>query len=210
MSRLIEWLNASQQWFQDLGWLGVLAYAGLIVLVQMGMAPLSPFAVACGVFFGFGRGLLAVELGTTLGAALNFWISRHVARGAVASRLARNEKFRLIDEAIGREGWKIIALLRFCPVPFGLANYCYGLTAVRFWPYLLATIVAIVPGNCFFVWIGASAQVGLEALTGTGRPRHPFEYVLMGVGLMAAFVALVYVTRLARAAVMDAAPERGT
>lgn len=209
MSPLIEWLSASQQWFQELGWLGVLAYAGLIVLVQLVMAPLSPFAIACGVFFGFGRGVAAVELGTTIGAALNFWISRYVARDAVARRLGRNEKFRLIDAAIGREGWKIIALLRFCPVPFGLANYCYGLTAIRFLPYMFGTVVAIVPGNCFFVWLGASAQAGLEALTGTGRPRHPFEYVLMGVGLVAGFVALVYVTRVARAAVAAAPMEPG-
>ncbi len=203
MSRLIEWLNASQQWFQDLGWLGVLAYAGLIVLVQLFLAPLSPFAIAGGVFFGLARGVVAIELGTAIGAAVNFWIARHVAREAVASRLERNEKFQLIDAAIGREGWKIIALLRFCPVPFGLANYCYGLTAIRFWPYFLATVLVIIPGNCFFVWLGASAHAGLEAIVGGGRPRHPFEYVLLGAGLLAGFAALTYVARVARAAVAN-------
>lgn len=211
MSSLIDWLNASQQYFQNLGWLGVLAYAGVIVVVQLFLMPLSPFAVAAGVFFGFGRGFAAITLGTALGAAVNFLIARHVARGVVAGRLARNEKFRLIDAAIGREGWKIIALLRFCPIPFGLANFSYGLTAVAFWPYMLATIFAVIPANCFFVWLGSTAHAGIQAALGAGQ-QHPFKYVLMGVAIVAAFGALTYVTRIARAAVANQSaitPEQG-
>ena len=214
MSALIDWLKASQQYFQDLGWMGVLAYAGVILVVQLFLMPLSPIAITGGFLFGLKGGLAAITLGTAAGAAVNFLIARHVARNAIAHRLERHEKFRLIDAAIGREGWKIIALLRFCPIPFGLANFCYGLTAIPFWPYFLASIVAIIPGNVFFVWIGATADASLEALLGTGRPRHPFEYVLLFAGLAAAFGALTYITRIARAAVAnqgesDVAPEQG-
>lgn len=202
MSALIEWLTASQQFFRELGWLGVLAYAGVIFAVQLFLVPLMPFAVGAGVFFGFGRGWVALTLGTALGAAINFLIARYVARDAIASRLERHEKFRLIDAAIGREGWKIVALLRFCPIPFGLANYCYGLTAVRFWPYFWATVAAVIPANSFFIWLGASAQEGLQAALGAGK-QHPFKYVLLGLGLAAAFAALTYISRIARAAVAN-------
>lgn len=198
---LVDRLTASQQFFEQLGWLGVMLYAGIIVLVQVFLTPLSPIAVAGGFIFGLGRGFTAITLGTAIGAAVNFAISRYVARGFVASRLERHEKFRLIDAAIGREGWIVIALLRFCPIPFGLANFCYGLTAIRFWPYMLATVFAIIPGNFFFAWLGATAHAGLRAALGEGRPRHPFEYVLMGLGLVASFTALAYITRLARAAI---------
>lgn len=208
MSALTDWLTASQQYFQQLGWLGVLAYAGVIIAAQFVLVPLSPFAIAAGVFFGFGRGWIAIMLGTTLGAALNFLVSRHLARGAITRRLAGHEKFQLIDTAIGREGWKIVALLRFCPVPFGLANFCYGLTAVRFWPYFWTTAVTVIPANSFFVWLGATAQAGLQAALGAGK-QHPFKYVLLGLGLVAAFGALTYVSRIARAAVENQrTPER--
>jgi uncharacterized membrane protein YdjX (TVP38/TMEM64 family) len=162
--------------------------------------PLAVFAVAAGALFGFWKGLIAVTLGTNIGAIVNFLLSRYIARGAVARYLAHHEKFRVIDAAVGREGGKIVALLRLCPLPFGLANYCYGLTAVRFAPYSLATFLAIIPGNCFFVWAGASAHEGLAAVAGTGRPRHPAEYVLLGVGLVAAFCALAYITKVAKTA----------
>jgi uncharacterized membrane protein YdjX (TVP38/TMEM64 family) len=201
MSTLLNWLTSSQDFFRQLDWLGVVLFAVAIVLAQMVIAPLSPLALAAGLIFGLGRGWVAITLGTGLGAAINFLISRHVARNAIARRLANNEKFRLIDAAIGREGWKIVALLRFAPMPFGLANYAYGLTAIPFWPYLLATIVAIIPANTLIVWLGATAHAGLAVATGAERPRHPAEYVLLGVGIVAAFLALRHITRLARAAV---------
>lgn len=203
MTAWIHWLTASQQYFRDLGWIGVAAWAALIVLVQLFLAPLAPVAIAGGFLFGLGRGLIAITTGTAAGAAVNFLIARHIARDFVAHRLERNAKFQLIDRAIGREGWKIVALLRFCPIPFGIANYAYGLTAISFWAYLLSTVVAIIPGNVFFVWVGATAQAGLDVVLDSRRPRHPFEYAMLGVGLCAAVVAMGYITRIARAAVQS-------
>ena len=201
MHRFTDLLLASHEKFQHLGWLGVFAYAGGIVLLQLVGIPLSPVAIGAGGVFGFWKGFVAITLGTNAGAALNFLISRHLARNAVNRWLGHHEKFRLIDRAIGREGWKIIALLRLCPMPFGLANYAYGLTAIGFWPYFLATFVAIIPGNCFFVWLGFSAHHGLAAATGAEHAKHPGEYAFIVVGLVAAFFALRHITKLAKAAV---------
>jgi uncharacterized membrane protein YdjX (TVP38/TMEM64 family) len=204
MLDLTNWLTSSQDYFRNMGWGGVALWVGLIVVVQLFLGPLSPVAITGGFIFGMWRGLIAITLGTAAGAALNFILARHVARRAVARRLKGSEKFRLIDVAIGREGWKIIALLRFCPIPFGFANFAYGLTAIRFWPYFLATIVAIIPGNVCFVWLGATAHAGLEVALGAERPRHTLEYVFLVVGLCAAATAMFYITRVARAAVIGA------
>jgi len=200
MTALTHWLTVSEAYFRGLGWMGILLYAGVILGVQFFLAPLSPFAIAGGFIFGLRGGLVAITVGTALGATVNFLISRYVARGFIQRKVSGNEKFRLIDAAIGREGWKIIFLLRFCPLPFGLANYAYGLTAIPFWPYFLASVVAIVPANVFFVWLGATAQAGLQIALGAGRPRHPFEYVLLGAGLVAALAAMIYIGKIARTA----------
>lgn len=202
LSRLDQWHTTLQAW----GWLGVFGYALAIVVLQMGFIPLAIFAIAAGAIFGFWKGVIAITIGTNIGALVNFVLSRYVARGAVTRYLAHHEKFRLIDAAIGREGGKIMALLRLCPIPFGLANYAYGLTAIPFSSYVIATFFAIIPANCFFVWLGTTAQEGLSAVTGTGHARHPGEYVLMGVGLVAAFCALNYIARVAKAAVSKGAP----
>jgi uncharacterized membrane protein YdjX (TVP38/TMEM64 family) len=199
---LLRWLAESEQFFHQLGWGGVLVYALVIAVAGLVSAPLSPLAIGAGVLFGLGRGIVAIELGTALSAALNFIISRYVARGFVHRRVMRDQRFRLIDEAIGREGWKIIALLRFVPMPFGFANYLYGLTAIPFGPYLLATFVAIIPANVSLTWLGATANVGLAAATGSS-PTHPLKFVFLGLGLCAAIAALMYVSKVARLALAE-------
>jgi uncharacterized membrane protein YdjX (TVP38/TMEM64 family) len=204
LSRLDLWHDSLQQ----LGWLGVLGFAAGMLLLQMFFIPLSVFAVGAGAIFGFWKGLLAVTIGTNAGAAVNFLIARYVARGTVTRYLSHHEKFRLIDAAIGREGGKIVALLRLCPMPFGLCNYCYGLTSIPFSHYFWATFVSIIPANCFFTWLGASAHDGLAVAAGGSHARHPGEYVLLGVGLVAAYCALSYITRLAKAAISRSEPAR--
>lgn len=200
MVALTQWLTGFEAYFRELGWLGVLLFAGGIVLVQFVAAPLSPMAIAAGLIFGFGRGFAALTLGTAFGALLNFLLSRYLLRRPIARRLEANANFHAIDSAIGREGWKIVALLRFCPIPFGFANYCYGLTAIPLLPYLAATFFAIIPANLFFVWLGVTAHEGLAAATGNTRPRHPLEYVFLVVGLIAAFFALRHISKVARQA----------
>ncbi|MDB6150194.1 MAG: hypothetical protein JWQ44_1642 [Chthoniobacter sp.] len=205
MSALSQQILQWQHFFQDLGWFGVLAYAVVILVVQLACVPLSPLAIAAGLIFGIGRGFTAVMIGTALGAAVNFLLSRHLARARFANWLGSNEKFRLIDAAIGREGWKIVALLRFCPLPFGLSNYSYGLTAVRFGPYWLASVLAIMPATFFFVWFGATSHDALAAVSGVQK-TPPGQIVFTVIGLIAAFAALTYVTKVARAAVAKTAP----
>ena len=206
MSSLTQWLASSEEFFRSLGLLGILAFAGGIVIIQLFCGPTSPALITAGLIFGFGRGFLVAMIGTAAGAAVNFFISRRLLRGAVSRRLAKSEKFQLIDHAIGREGWKIVALLRFCPIPFGLGNFCYGLTAIRFWPYFLSTVVAILLPNAFWVWLGVTAHAGLAVATGAGKARHPGEYALLALGLVAGFIAMAYIAKIARAALAQAAP----
>ncbi len=201
MKFVTAWLASSQEFFQHLGWLGMLLFALSMPIAGLAALPMSPFAITAGLIFGFGRGFLVVQLGTMMSAAVNFFISRHLARNFVQKKLATHPKFCAIDSAVGREGGKIVALLRFVPLPFGLMNYALGLTAIPFWPYLISTSLPIILGNSFFVWVGTTTQAGLEAASGAGRPRHPIEIGLMVLSVLAAFAALTYVTKVARQAI---------
>lgn len=205
MAELTHWLTVSQDYFHHLGWVGLLAYTGIIVAAQFFLAPLSPVAITGGFIFGMQEGLLSITAGTAAGAALNFLAARHVVRDKFAERIGRNAKFRSIDEALGEKGWRIIFLLRLCPIPFGFSNFAYGLTAIAFWPYFAATVVAIIPANIFFVWLGSTAQASLEAVLGNQRPRHPFEYALMGIGMVAGLAAMTSIGKTAKKALNKSA-----
>lgn len=52
-----------------------------------------------------------------------------------------NKKFLAIDKAIGENGFRVVTLLRLSPLlPFSLGNYLYGLTSVKFVPYVLGRL----------------------------------------------------------------------
>lgn len=106
-----------------------------------------------------------------------------------------NRHFAAIDQAIAEGGWKIVALLRLSPaIPFNLQNYLYGLTPVAFWPYVLASWIAMLPGTFMYVYLGHLAG---SAIAGD-RQRSPLQWALLVVGLLATVAVTVYVTRLAK------------
>lgn len=190
-------------WVRGLGVWGPLAYAAVYVVAVVALVPASAMTLAAGAIFGPLVGTAVVSAGSTLGAALAFLIARHLARDAVARRVRRYPRFDAIDRAIGEGGWKVVALLRLSPaVPFNLQNYLYGLTRVRFWPCVLTSWVAMLPGTLMYVYLGHAGRAGLEAASGGGT-RTPARWAMLGIGLAATVAVTLYVTRLARKALSE-------
>jgi SNARE associated Golgi protein len=124
-----------------------------------------------------------------------------------AKKIAGNPKFRAIDEAVGREGFKIVLLTRLSPVfPFNLLNYAYGVTGVSLKDYVLAS-VGMIPGTMMYVYIGSLA--GSLATLGTGpQPTNPgVQWAIRIIGFIATVAVTVYVTRVARKALAEAVPD---
>ncbi len=196
-----EWLKHFNEWVAGLGFLGPVVFAALYILATVLMAPGLVLTIGAGFAFGVVTGFLTVSVGATIGASLAFLIARFVAREKIAARLAQNEKFKVIDQAVGKQGWKIVGLLRLSPlVPFNLSNYLYGLTAVRFWPYVLASWIGMMPGTLLYVYLGAAGRAAVPGASDGGRQRSSLEWALFGVGLLATALVSVIVTRAARRA----------
>ncbi len=197
-------LAALGGWLSALGPWGPLVfgliYAGAVVL----MVPGSALTLAGGALFGPVLGTITVSIASNVGAALAFVIARYLGRDAIARKIRANPKFDAIDRAIGEGGWKIVALLRLSPaVPFNIQNYLYGITRIGFWPCVLASWAAMLPGTLLYVSLGHVGRAGLEAASGSGRSRSPAEWALIAVGLLATVAVTVYVTRLARRAMQE-------
>jgi uncharacterized membrane protein YdjX (TVP38/TMEM64 family) len=96
----------------------------MYIVVAVLLVPASILTFGAGIVFGMVYGSLYVMLAATAASTSAFLIGRHFARGWVERKLGNNEKFKLLDEATAREGWKIVALVRLAPVfPFGLMSY---------------------------------------------------------------------------------------
>jgi uncharacterized membrane protein YdjX (TVP38/TMEM64 family) len=188
-------------WVSGLGVWGPLVFAAVYVLATVLMIPGSALTLVAGAVFGLWIGTVTVSLASTTGAAAAFVIGRYLARDRVAGMVRAYPLFDAVDRALGRGGWKVVALLRLSPVvPFNVQNYLYGLTSIRFWPTVLASWVAMLPGTFLYVYLGYAGREAAGAI-GDGGPGGAGRMILVGVGLLATLVVTVYVTRLSAQAV---------
>lgn len=183
-------------WVESLGVLGPIVFILGYAVATVAFIPGSVLTLAAGAIFGVVKGTVFTLIGATLGASAAFLVARYLARGAIERRIASNPRFAAIDRAVGREGFKIVALLRLSPVfPFNLLNYSLGLTRVAFLPYFAAS-AAMLPGTLLYVYYGAAAG-SLASALGGGAKKGPEGWILFGVGLVATVVVTAFVTRLA-------------
>src|SRR5436309_8087478 len=147
-----QWLGSFNDWVGQMGAVGIFVFIGVYAVATVLLAPGAILTIGAGFAFGLWKGFLAVSAGSTLGAALAFLVARFLPRDKVEAITDRHDKFRNIDNAIGKQGAKLVFLLRLSPgIPFNLSNYFYGLTGVKFWAYVLASWIGMIPGTFFYV-----------------------------------------------------------
>jgi len=195
-----QWLRNFNDWVGQMGVVGIFIFIIVYAVATVLLAPGSVLTIGTGFAFGLWKGFVAVSAGSTLGAALAFLVARFIARDKIEAIAQRNEKFRRIDNAIGKRGAKLILLLRLSPViPFNLSNYFYGLTGVRFWPYVLASWIGMMPGTFLYVYIGTAGKAAASAAAGGEAMKHGWQYwTFMSVGLVATIIVTIWVTKIAR------------
>lgn len=197
-----ELLANALNWVDQLGPTGPAIFILLYVAACVFFIPGSALTLGAGAIFGVVRGSIIVSVGSTLGATAAFLIGRYFARDWIARKIGEKEKFAAIDQAVGREGWKIVGLTRLSPAfPFSLLNYAYGLTKVSLRDYVLASWIGMMPGTIMYVYLGSLARLGVEAQQATTA-----QTALKIVGLLATIVVTVYFTRIAKAALAKRVP----
>jgi uncharacterized membrane protein YdjX (TVP38/TMEM64 family) len=191
---LEDWLHGLEDRIEGMGVFGGVVYFALYVVAALLFIPGSILTLAAGYLFGIAGGMAVVWTAVTASAAIGFLVARYLARDPVARLAQRNARFGAIDAAIGKNGWKTVALLRLSAiVPFSLSNYLFGLTSVDFVPYIATTAVAMLPGSFFYVYLGAAGKS-----LGEKGDLSPWEWALLGAGLVATVVMAVILTRVAK------------
>ncbi|MHB8519492.1 MAG: TVP38/TMEM64 family protein [Limisphaerales bacterium] len=196
-----ECLKAALVWIQGLGAWGPVLFILIYVAACVLMVPGSLLTLGAGVIFGVARGLIYVSAGSTLGATAAFLVGRHLARDWVARKIESHPRFKTLDAAAAREGWRIVLLTRLSPVfPFNLLNYAFGLTRVSLKEYFLASWLGMLPGALMYVYLGSLAGdlAGLDH--GVKSPRA-LKWTL---GIVTVLVTL-YLTRVAKRALAQKA-----
>jgi uncharacterized membrane protein YdjX (TVP38/TMEM64 family) len=190
------WLANALDWIRGLGALAPLAFIAIYIVACVAFVPGSILTIGAGVIFGVVRGSIYVSIAATLGATSAFLVGRYLARDWVSAKLEGNAKFKAIDEAVGKEGWKIVILTRLSPLfPFNLLNYAYGLTSVSLRDYFFASWAGMIPGTILYVYIGSLSGDLARAAEGSAQ-RTPAGWAFTAVGFIATIAVAVYATRI--------------
>ncbi len=188
-----EWVGSFRGWIMDLGpWSGLM-FAGIYVLATVLLVPVSVLTIVAGLAFGLGWGFVVVVISATIGATLAFLVSRYLVHDRVKILVETRPRFKAVNEAVSKEGWKIVALLRLSPlVPFNLQNYFYGVTDIKLLHYVPATFVGIMPGTMLYVYLGAAGTAA------SGEGHGPLEWGFFGAGFIATLMVVFWVTKKAK------------
>jgi len=194
---IVEIITQTQNKVGQMKWWGAVLYPILLAGCNLLLLPGGILAVGSGLFFGLWWGFFLILLGNIGGAVVAFWISRKLGREWVSQRIFRHRKWMALDEAIGREGWKIIFLSQVHPLfPTSFINYLYGITKIRFSTCMLWIAIGQTPGLFLYAYLGTLAQLGIKLLH-RETPPHPIEYLIWFGGLV---LTLAVTTALGRIA----------
>ncbi len=120
--------------------------------------PTTLVGILIALLFGVGWGLVICLAGLGLGMAATFLIARYLAREWLERRIGHTKLYRRLEENMRREGWKVVLFTRLLPInPFSVLNYAYGLTAIPFWQYLLASVIGVIPNVLALLWTARAA-----------------------------------------------------
>jgi uncharacterized membrane protein YdjX (TVP38/TMEM64 family) len=194
----LRWVNKTGLMKQALDWIaglgpwGPVAFIAIYTIAVVLFVPASIFTLGAGFVYGLGYGSLYVLIAANISANLTFLISRHFARQWIAHKMEAQPKFKAIDEATARDGWKIVALIRLAPVfPFSVMSYAFGLTRVPFWSYAVANL-AMIPGTVMYVYFGSIAR---DVTVKVDKPQW-IKWTIFALTV----VVVIYVTRFAKRA----------
>lgn len=195
---LINFFN----WLQSIGiWAGML-FMLVDMLLVICLLPSILFTLAAGFLFGAFWGGIYVVLATTLGAAIAFFIARHLISDGVKNYLHQHKKLEVVNNEFVDEGWKFILLTRLVPFfPLKLSNYVFGATNFSMTDFVIGTFLGIIPNTFFIVYLGSmAADVSMLASGEVMSSEHAWVYYVFTLIFM--LVTVTYITKHAQKALL--------
>lgn len=168
---------------------GPVVYMGLYALRPLILFPATLLTALSGALFGFWWGVLYTILGENASANFAYWIGRFFGKD-----------LRLEDtlignwvEALRKNGFETVLLMRLFYVPFDLTNYGSGILRVKWSKYALATLIGIMPGLTTFVALGAAIDIEKFQMDGLSFDAFNPKFLALSITI---FVVSLFLSKL--------------
>ncbi|MBU5311940.1 TVP38/TMEM64 family protein [Tissierella carlieri] len=148
--------NEIKEFIQGKGIMAPVIYVALLSSLPLLLFPDSVLVIAGGMIFGLFWGTVLTTIGSLIGAAIAFYISRKLGQQVVKKFIKK--ELVLFDKK--NSGFFLILMLRLIPLfPFKIVSYSAGLSDVRFRDFALATTIGSMPGIIVYTNLGDKTTV---------------------------------------------------
>ncbi|KAI8546439.1 hypothetical protein RHMOL_Rhmol07G0117500 [Rhododendron molle] len=150
--------------------LAVLIFASVALFPSL-LLPSSPSMWVAGMTFGYGFGFLLIIGGVVIGVSLPYFIGSRFydkIHGWLAKYPKKASMIRLAGEGNWLDQCRDVTLIRISPFPYIIYNYCAVATNVKYGPYLLGSLIGMVPEIFVAIYTGLL----IRALADASHERH--------------------------------------
>lgn len=131
-----------------------------------------------------------------MGTIVAFLLGKSIFRSFIEKKIKEYPKFEVIDRIIETQGLKIVILLRLCPIfPDSLMSYFLAMTKISLFTFIIGTIIGMIPGTCFLVYIGNSAKSLKEIFDGKVGVSWKVEvilFIISGIIIIGFFLVTLF------------------
>ena len=140
---------------------GYVLFLGVVMLWCSVGLPRQIVGFAAGLSYGVIIGFIIMMVGSIFGYLVGFLWARWIGRGWVTARFGKH--FVFLNCFITEQPFLSMLTLRLLPVGSALLlNSLGGVSSMRIMPFILATLLGVLPQNMISVLLGSGVQLGRE------------------------------------------------
>jgi len=204
-----ETLKKGLEIVKHLGIWGNVILVGCYIIISFPVAVgYTAVGLACGFLYGPFWGVLTTFIGAqVLGSSISFWLCGSLCKEWVEKKVKENKKADAILKAVRKNGFKIIIMSRLTPVPFGIQNALFGVSGIRFYSYIIATWIGMLPEAFLWCYFGSKAREINDVLHGQEN-FGAWQKVILAVEVISATLLVTVLGFLGRRAMRKAIQEQ--
>ncbi|KAL6986113.1 hypothetical protein U1Q18_019480, partial [Sarracenia purpurea var. burkii] len=179
--------------------LATLLFASLALFPSL-LLPSTPSMWVAGMTFGYGFGFLLIIGAAAIGISLPYFIGSlfyHKIRGWLEKYPKKASILRLAGEGNWFNQLRAVALIRISPFPYIIYNYCAVATHVKYGPYLLGSLIGMVPE----VFIAIYTGIFIRTLVDASQDQHSLfvpQIIFNVLGFCAMVATTVFIAMYAK------------
>ncbi|KAJ9147802.1 hypothetical protein P3X46_029922 [Hevea brasiliensis] len=179
--------------------LAVLLFASVALFPAL-LLPSTPSMWVAGMTFGYGFGFLLIISAAAVGVSLPYFIGSLFLH-KIQGWLEKYPKKAAVLRAAGEGNWfhqfRAVTLIRISPFPYILYNYCAVATNVRYGPYILGSLVGMVPEIFVAIYTGILIETLADA-SNDGHSLSAPQIVFNVIGFCATVATTIIFTVFAK------------